>query len=94
MTSVCTGAFLLGRAGLLEGKRVTTHWASIERLRRSLPEATVLEDVRFLDEGAIVTSAGISAGIDMALHLVARLHSEKLAQQTARRMEYIAGQSA
>ncbi|HEY7124010.1 MAG TPA: DJ-1/PfpI family protein [Ktedonobacterales bacterium] len=94
ITSVCTGAFLLGRAGLLEGHRVTTHWASIERLRHSLPNATVLEDVRFLDEGAIVTSAGISAGIDMALHLVARLHSAELAKETARRMEYIAGQSA
>jgi transcriptional regulator GlxA family with amidase domain len=94
MTSVCTGAFLLGRAGLLEGRRVTTHWASIERLRRAQPNATVLEEVRFLDEGAVVTSAGISAGIDMALHLVARLHSEELAQQTARRMEYVAGHSA
>ena len=87
-TSVCTGAFLLGRAGLLEGHRVTTHWASIERLRQSLPGATVLEDVRFVDEGKIVTSAGISAGIDMALHLVTRLLGDDLARQTARRMEY------
>ncbi len=87
-TSVCTGAFLLGRAGLLEGHRVTTHWASIERLRQSLPGATILENVRFVDEGKIVTSAGISAGIDMALHLVARLGGDDLARQTARRMEY------
>jgi transcriptional regulator GlxA family with amidase domain len=87
-TSVCTGAFLLGRAGLLEGHRVTTHWASIERLRQSLPGATVLDDARFVDEGKIVTSAGISAGIDMALHLVARLGGDDLARQTARRMEY------
>jgi len=87
-TSVCTGAFLLGRVGALEGRRVTTHWASIERLRQSLPSATVLDDARFVDEGKIVTSAGISAGIDMALHLVARLHGDDLARQTARQMEY------
>jgi transcriptional regulator GlxA family with amidase domain len=86
--SVCTGAFLLGRAGLLERRQVTTHWASIERLRASLPGAVVLENTRYVDEGAIVTSAGISAGIDMALHLVARLHGDDLARQTARRMEY------
>jgi len=87
-TSVCTGAFLLGRAGLLEGRKVTTHWASIERLRASLPSATVLENIRYVDEGVIVTSAGISAGIDMALHLVARLQGDEVARQTARRMEY------
>ena len=80
---------MLGRAGLLEGHRATTHWASIERLRQSLPSATVLENTRFVDEGKIVTSAGISAGIDMALHLVGRLYSEEIARQTARRMEYI-----
>ncbi|HEX6779066.1 MAG TPA: DJ-1/PfpI family protein [Ktedonobacterales bacterium] len=87
-TSVCTGAFMLGRAGLLEGHRATTHWASIERLRQSLPTVTVLENTRYVDEGKIVTSAGISAGIDMALHLVGRLYSEEIARQTARRMEY------
>src|SRR5690349_13995747 len=88
-TSVCTGAFLLGRAGLLQGHQVTTHWGSIERLRRELPGVTVRGDARFVDEGKIVTSAGISAGIDMALHLVARLQGEVLAHQTARQMEYI-----
>jgi transcriptional regulator GlxA family with amidase domain len=88
-TSVCTGAFLLGRAGLLEGHTVTTHWGSIERLRASQPGVTVLENIRYVDEGTIVTSAGISAGIDMALHLVARLTGDDLARQTARRMEYV-----
>ncbi len=88
ITSVCTGTFLLGKAGLLEGLRVTTHWGSLERLRDSLPGATVLENTRYIDEGAIVTSAGVSAGIDMALHLVARLYGDELAQQTARQMEY------
>jgi transcriptional regulator GlxA family with amidase domain len=91
-TSVCTGAFLLGRAGLLEGRQVTTHWASSERLRSSLPHTTVLENIRYVDEGTIVTSAGISAGIDMALHLVARLQGSELARQTARRMEYVSSQ--
>ncbi len=87
-TSVCTGAFLLGRAGLLEGHKVTTHWGSIERLRTSLPGAAVLENIRYVDEGKIVTSAGVSAGIDMALHLVARLQGDELARRTARQMEY------
>ena len=87
-TSVCTGTFLLGRAGLLDGHKVTTHWGSIERLRASLPDVTVLEHIRYVDEGTIATSAGVSAGIDMALHLVARLYGDDLARQTARRMEY------
>lgn len=87
-TSVCTGAFLLAQAGLLDDHRVTTHWGSTERLRRSCPEVMVLDEVRFLDEGKIVTSAGTSAGIDMALHLVARVQGEELAHQTARQMEY------
>lgn len=88
MTSVCTGAFLLAATGLLDAKRATTHWASIDRLRRAHPEITVLGDERVVDEGRIVTSAGVSAGIDMALHVVARLHGEDVAAWTARRMEY------
>jgi transcriptional regulator GlxA family with amidase domain len=86
--SVCTGAYLLAEIGLLDGKAATTHWSSIERLRQSYPRVTVREDVRCVDEGHIVTSAGISAGIDMSLHLVARLHGDKTARWTARRMEY------
>jgi transcriptional regulator GlxA family with amidase domain len=87
-TSVCTGAALLAKAGLLAGKRATTHWGSIERLREHHPEITVLDDLRVVDEGEIVTSAGVSAGIDMALHLVARLHGRETAANTAREMEY------
>ncbi|MDQ2683953.1 MAG: DJ-1/PfpI family protein [Chloroflexota bacterium] len=87
-TSVCTGAFLLARAGLLEGKRATTHWGSIDNLRRRHPEITVLDDLRVVDEGEIVTAAGVSAGIDMALHVVARLHGVQTAINTAREMEY------
>ncbi len=87
-TSVCTGAFLLAEVGLLNGKEATTHWASIERLRTQYPDVKVRENARYIDTGHIVTSAGISAGIDMSLHLVARLHGEDAARWTARRMEY------
>jgi transcriptional regulator GlxA family with amidase domain len=86
--SVCTGAFLLAEAGLLSGLKATTHWGSIERLSKSYPQVEVLSDQRVVDQGSIVTSAGISAGIDMALQLVARLHGPAAARWTARRMEY------
>ena len=87
-TSVCTGAALLAKAGLLTGKRSTTHRASIGRLRELYPETTVLNDLRVVDEGNIVTSAGVSAGIDMVLHIVARMHGHEAAVKTARDMEY------
>ncbi|MEK8131611.1 DJ-1/PfpI family protein [Paenibacillus filicis] len=88
MTSVCTGAFLLAKNGLLNDKRATTHWASIERLRNEYPSITVVEHVKFMDEGRIVTSAGISAGIHMAFHMVRRLLGTKAAEETARFMEF------
>ena len=87
-TSVCTGAFLLGAAGLLDGLRATSHWSTIERLRGFVPGATVLDNERVVDEGEIITSAGVSAGIDMALHVVRRLHGDAAAINTARDMEY------
>ena len=87
-TSVCTGAFLLAERGLLDGKRATTHWASVEWMTSQYPAVQMLADARVVDEGHIVTSAGVSAGIDMALHIVARLHGEDAAAFTARRMEY------
>ncbi|MEA2514685.1 MAG: hypothetical protein QOJ59_4172 [Thermomicrobiales bacterium] len=87
-TSVCTGAFLLAADGLLDGKRATTHWASIDWLREHYPAIDVRADERVVDEGHIVTSAGVSAGIDMALHVVARLHGHAIAADTARGMEY------
>jgi transcriptional regulator GlxA family with amidase domain len=88
VTSVCTGAFLLARAGLLAGHAATTHWASLDRLAETHPDVTVRSGVRWVDEGRIVTSAGISAGIDVSLHLVERLAGRALAVETARRMEY------
>ena len=87
-TSVCTGSFLLAAAGLLDGRRATTHWASIDWLRENHPQIDVRADERVVDEDRLVTSAGVSAGIDMALHVVARLHGQDAAALTARHMEY------
>ncbi len=86
--SVCTGAFLLAERGLLDGKKATTHWGSIGFMRETYPQVEMLEEVRYVDEGRIVTSAGISAGIDMSLHVVEKLHGQEVAMWTARRMEY------
>lgn len=86
--SVCTGAFILARIGLLDGREATTHWEDIPEMRRMFPAVRVAEGVSFVDQGAIVTSAGISAGIDMSLHLVARFAGPDLARKTARQMQY------
>jgi transcriptional regulator GlxA family with amidase domain len=86
--SVCTGSFLLAQAGLLEGRSVTTHWEDAGNLKAMFPSLTVIENQRWVDEGVIVTSAGISAGIDMSLHLVARLCNRELALDTARQMDF------
>jgi len=88
VVSVCTGVFLLAKAGLLAGKTITTHWEDIDDFRKSFPGIVVDAESRFVDEGKIVTSAGISAGIDMSLHLVERLEGEPLARGTARQMDY------
>ncbi len=88
VASVCTGAFLLAQAGVCAGKRVTTHWEDIPDFRQQFPQIPVQENVRWLDEGTLITSAGISAGIDMSLHLVERLHSRALAEKTARQMDF------
>jgi transcriptional regulator GlxA family with amidase domain len=86
--SVCTGAMLLGTAGLLDGRRATTHWRSLEWMRSTLPAVQVEEHLRVVEDGGVYTSAGISAGIDMALKLVARWHGQAIAEATARQMEY------
>ena len=85
--SVCTGAFLLARAGLLEGKRVTTHWEDIEDLRAAAPGSAVVDGVRYVDEGRVVTSAGVAAGVEASLHLVRRLTTASLAIRTARQID-------
>ncbi|MCI0699854.1 MAG: DJ-1/PfpI family protein [Planctomycetia bacterium] len=88
VTSVCTGSFVLGKAGLLAGKRATTHWASIERMRSAFPDVTVDDRQHWVEDGNILTSAGISAGIDLALVVVAKLLGEEVARTTAKHMEY------
>ena len=88
LASVCTGAILLGKAGLLQGRKATTHWMSIERMREMLPQVEVIENVRYVEDGGIITSAGISSGIDMALRIVAVYHGEETARATARELEY------
>ncbi len=86
--SVCTGAFVYAQSGLLDGLEATTHWSGIDRLRKEAPRTTVHEKRRFIDNGGVVTTAGVSAGIDGALHVVARLLGRHNAEQTARYMEY------
>lgn len=88
ITSVCTGAFLLAKAKVLEGKKVTTHYASLDKLQADFPELTVQKNVKFVDEGRLITSAGISAGIEMALHLVGKILGDKVSEETALHMEY------
>lgn len=86
--SVCTGAFALGKAGLLDGQTATTFHLSLDNLRKSFPKAKVLTDARFVDNGRIITTAGISAGIDGALHMVEKLRGPEAARQAAAYMEY------
>ena len=89
VASVCTGAFLLAKAGVITTEKVTTHWEDIPALRQQFPALNVIEKVRWVHEpGHAATSGGISASIDMSLHLVAYLHSLKLAENTARQMEF------
>ncbi|WP_227698980.1 DJ-1/PfpI family protein [Spirosoma radiotolerans] len=88
MLSVCTGAGLLAKAGLLDGKQATTFHSYIEPLQKATPNAKILRNTRFVDNGQVITTAGVSAGIDGALHVVARLKGIDVARQTAFYMEY------
>jgi transcriptional regulator GlxA family with amidase domain len=88
LTSVCTGALLLGKAGILEGKRATTHWGSLDWMQERFPTTKVEKTMHFVEEGNLITSAGISAGIDMALKVVTRYFGETVARSTAKYMEY------
>jgi transcriptional regulator GlxA family with amidase domain len=88
MTSVCTGSLVYADSGLLKGRPATTHWANLDELAGLDPAIDVRSDERFIDDGAVITSAGVSAGIDMALHLVARLHSKERAREVRRGIQY------
>jgi len=87
-TSVCTGSLVLAAAGLLAHRPATTHWASLDLLAQLDPTIDVRRDDRFVDDGDVVTSAGVSAGVDMALHLVARLASPERAREVRRDIQY------
>jgi transcriptional regulator GlxA family with amidase domain len=88
MASVCTGSLVYAAAGLLTGRRATTHWASLNLLSEIDPTVVTDVDARFVDDGDLVTSAGVSAGIDMALHLVARLAHVERAREVRRYIQY------
>lgn len=88
VSSVCTGAFLLQRAGLLGDRPATTHWEDAGELGRRLGPGAVRDDVRWVDDGAVVTAGGLSSGIAMALHLVGRFAGRELAEATARQIDY------
>jgi transcriptional regulator GlxA family with amidase domain len=88
LTSVCTGALVYAAAGLLAGRPATTHWSDLDELAGLDPTIQLRPDDRFVDDGDVITSAGISAGIDMALHLVARLAGVERARQVRRGIQY------
>ncbi len=88
MTSVCTGSLVYAAAGLLDRRPATTHWGALDLLATLGSEIDVRSDERFVDDGMVITAAGVSAGIDMALHLVARLHSRERAAQVRRAIQY------
>ena len=88
IASVCTGSLVLAAAGLLDGKSATTHWGSLEVLPTLGHDIEVRPEVRFVDNGSVLTAAGVSAGIDMALHLVARLQSTERAREVRRYIQY------
>jgi transcriptional regulator GlxA family with amidase domain len=88
LASVCTGAFLLAESGLLDNKSATTHWMDIERLEKEYPRIRVIKNLKFVDEDHIITSGGISAGINMSFHIIKRLFGSDIAKSVAKRMEY------
>ena len=88
IASVCTGAFLLAQAGILNNNQATTHWSDIEDFKQSFPDIPIIENVRWVDNQHVITSGGISAGIDMSLHLLSKFYSQQLALSTAKQMAF------
>lgn len=88
LASVCTGAFLLAESGILDNKSATTHWMDIDRLEREYPKIRTIKNMKYVDEDNIITSGGISAGINMSFHILNRLFGAEIAKSTAKRMEY------
>ncbi|RXJ60751.1 DJ-1/PfpI family protein [Candidatus Marinarcus aquaticus] len=88
LTSVCTGSLILANAQLLDGVEATTHWKSLNRMKEEFPHVMVCMDKHFVEDGNVISSAGISAGIDMALYILKRYFGEEVARSTAQHMEY------
>jgi transcriptional regulator GlxA family with amidase domain len=88
VTSVCTGAMILHQAGFLEGRKATTHWGAIHELRNLGGDTQVVDDARWVEDGNVLTSAGVSAGIDMALYLISKLKDANTAKAVQKMMEY------
>ena len=89
IASVCTGAIILAESGLLKGKRATTNRAALGLLTRAYPDTEVVKDVKYVDEGKVITSAGVSSGINMALYIVQKLVGEEASKRTAETIEYL-----
>ncbi len=88
VASVCTGALLLAECGILNNKRATTHWMDLDRLEKSYPKINVVRNVKYTDNFNVLTSAGISAGINMSFYIIKRLFGRYIAKSVAERMEY------
>lgn len=88
LASICTGAFLLAEAGILDNKKATSHWMDLDRLERDYPKVDVRRGVKFTDEDPIFTSGGISAGINLSFYLLQKLFGSDVAKETAKKMEY------
>lgn len=88
MTSVCTGSLVYAAAGLLDGRPATTHWESLDKLQELAPQTEVRPDDRYVDSGEVITAAGVSAGLDMALYLVKRLAGAERAKEVRRSIQY------
>lgn len=88
LASVCTGALLLAEAGILDRHKATTHWMDLDRLEQEYPRVEVIRNVKFVDEGHLLTSGGISAGINMSFYIIERWFGFEVAKATAKRMEY------
>ena len=86
--SVCTGSFILGNAGLLNGLSATTHHECYDEFEKEFPKTKLLREVKYIDNGKVITAAGISAGIDMSIMVVGKIHGVELAREVAKHMEY------
>lgn len=88
LASVCTGSFLLAKTGILDNKNATTHWMDIKKLQNDFPKIKVHKNIKYIEDGKIITAGGVSAGINMSLYIIEKLLNKDIARHTAKRMEY------